>query len=289
MAGEANGYFGPESITWRLYREPIFLFGGMRALLLQIAHPSVADGVARYSNFKADPFGRGYRTFAAMATIYFGTKEQAEKTAKRLQQLHAGIRGELPQAYTANDPELLLWVFATLTDTTLQTYSNMPLRDLPADWKERFYEESKTPAALLGIPEGLYPPDLPAFKRYFSGMLESGLLGSAPVCREVAMSIVGHPRVPARLGLLLASGWLPPSLCEKLGLPVSNQPTERLARWLRRAYQVYRCIPRSLRQNPAYHQAMYRLAKASGEKPALAARFYHFLGKRWRIPLALPA
>lgn len=284
---DALGYFGPASVTWRIYREPIFVLGGVRALLLQVAHPAVADGVARFSNFKADPFGRGYRTFAAMATIYFGSRTQAEKTAQHLWRMHSGIRGEAPNTYSANNPDLLLWVLATLTDTTLRVYERMPLPDLPLDWRERFYEESKIAARLLGIPDEVYPPDLRAFEAYFKTMLEGDLLGSTGTCREVAQSIVQHPRAPKKWVNLLAAGWLPAPLCARLGIEVGNEAEAKLERLLRRVVRVYRLIPKSLRWNPAYHQAQFRIAKARGERPKLAGRFFNWLAKRMKIPLGL--
>jgi len=284
---DAQGYFGPNSITWQLYREQLSITGAVRALLLQVAHPSVADGVARYSNFKADPFGRGYRTFAAMATIYFGSKEQAEETAQRLWSMHAGIRGEAPNAYSANDPKLLLWVLATLTDTTLQVHRRMSTPGLPTDWQERFYEESKIAARLLGIPDEVYPPDLQAFEVYFNGMLEGDVLGSTETCRAVAQSIVQHPKAPKKLANLLASGWLPEPLCARLGIPVRPNAELRLERFLQRYLWVYRWIPRVLRWSPAYHQAHYRIAIAEGKSPALAGRFFHGLGKWMKIPMGL--
>ncbi len=283
----ALGYFGPASITWQLYRESLTLTGGVRALLLQVAHPAVADGVARFSNFKSDPLGRGYRTFAAMAMIYFGSKTQAKQTAQRLWRMHSAIRGEAPNAYSANDPHLLLWVLATLTDTTLQVHKRMLLPDLPPDWQERFYEESKVAARLLGIPESVYPSDLQTFERYFRSMLEGDLLGSTDTCREVAQSIVLHPRAPKKLANLLATGWLPASLCIRLGIPVSTDATIKLERFLRRYWRVYRLIPKTLRWSPAYHQALYRIAIAQGENPTWAGRFFHWLAKRVKIPMGL--
>ncbi|MFN0216013.1 MAG: oxygenase MpaB family protein [Saprospiraceae bacterium] len=259
----------------------------MRALLLQVAHPAVADGVARYSNFKADPFGRGYRTFAAMAMIYFGSKAQAEQTARRLWQMHSAIKGKAPNAYTANDPELLLWVLATLTDTTLQVHRRMPMPGLPPDWQTRFYEESKVVARLLGIPKEVYPPDLQSFESYIKTMLDSDLLGSTDTCREVAQSIVNHPKAPKRLANLLATGWLPVPLCARLGIPVHKNAEAKLARFLRRYLWYYRLIPKTLRWSPAYHQAHYRIAVATGEKPAWMGRFYKWLGKRMKIPMGL--
>ncbi|MFN0174576.1 MAG: oxygenase MpaB family protein [Saprospiraceae bacterium] len=287
MTSNDMGYFGPTSITWQLYRESLTLTGGVRALLLQVAHPAVADGVARFSNFKTDPLGRGYRTFAAMAMIYFGSKTQAEQTAQRLWRMHSTIQGEGPNAYSANDPHLLLWVLATLTDTTLQVHKRMPLPDLPPDWQERFYEESKVAARLLGIPESVYPADLQAFEQYFRSMLEGDLLGSTDTCRQVAQSIILHPKAPKKLANLLATGWLPAPLCTRLGIPVSIEATAKLERFLRRYWRVYRLIPKALRWSPAYHQAHYRIAIAQGESPTWAGRFFHWRGKRVKTPMGL--
>ena len=284
---EALGYFGPESVTWQIYREPIFVLGGVRALLLQVAHPAVADGVARFSNFKADPFGRGYRTFAAMAMIYFGSKTQAEQTAQRLWRIHSAIRGEAPEPYSANRPDLLLWVLATLTDTTLRVYERVPSLGLPPDWPERFYEESKVAARLLGIPDEVYPPDLAAFETYFKTMLEGEVLGSTDTCREVAQAIVQHPRAPKKLANLLAAGWLPAPLCQRLGIGVRADTEEKLGRWLRRVVWAYRLIPKGMRWNPAYHQAQFRIARAQGRRPAWAGRFFHWLAKKVKVPLGL--
>ncbi len=284
---EATGYFGPDSITWQLYREPLMLIGGIRALLLQIAHPSVADGVARYSNFKTDPLGRGYRTFAAMAMIYFGSKAQAEETAQRLWRMHSGIKGEAPAKYSANDPDLLLWVLATLTDTTLKVYAEMPLAGLPANWQAQFYEESKQAAQLLGIPKDVYPADLQAFEHYFNTALQTDLLGSSSSCREVAQSIVRHPYAPKKLANLLAVGWMPAKLADRLGLQTDANSSAALKRLLRRVFLVYRLIPKSLRWCPSYHQAHYRIARASGKTPSLAGYFFHWLGQRMKVPLGL--
>lgn len=295
----AIGYFGPDTVTWQLYREPVFVFGGVRALLLQVAHPAVADGVAHFSSFQSDPFGRGYRTFAAMAMIYFGTRQQAEATAGRLWRIHAAIRGAYPVSspenphlkseiqYSANDPGLLLWVLATLTDTTFRVYEKIPLPGLPPDWKERFYEESKTAARLLGIPKEAYPADLQAFERYMDVMLNGVLLGSAPACRDMAQAIVQHPRAPKKMAALFAAGWLPGPLCRRLGIDAGENPEVRMEKWLRHIGRCYQWLPGWLRYNPAYHQAQYRLARVSGESPTWSGRFFNWLGKRLKVPLGL--
>jgi uncharacterized protein (DUF2236 family) len=291
---EVTGYFGPDTVTWRLYREPLFVLGGVRALLLQIAHPAVADGVARFSNFKSDPFGRGYRTFAAMAQIYFGDKTQADRMAQRLWRIHEGIQGAYPdphagaKPYTANDPGLLLWVLATLTETTLRVYERIPLKGLPVDWREQFYEESKIAARVLGIPAGAYPPDLQSFETYFEGILHGDLLGAAPVCREQAQAIVYHPRSVPSIASVFAAGWLPPALMLRLGIEAGPDPETRLDRYLRRFAFFYRLLPRFLRYNPAYQQALYRIAQAEGRRGPLMGRFFSWLAAYVKVPLGLP-
>lgn len=295
---DAAGYFGPASITWLLYREPVFVLGGVRALLLQVAHPAVADGVARYSNFQADPFGRGYRTFAAMAMIYFGTKKQADTTAQRLWRIHSGIKGhypasheaeKTPHAYNANDPELLLWVLATLIDTSIAVYDRTLSGHLPSGWKEQFYEESKVAARVLGIPDAVFPADLQAFNNYFQSVLHAPWLGAAPACRDIAQAIVRHPRAPKRWAALFAAGWLPPGLCQNLGIDAGADPEIRLEKWLRRFARVYRMLPGWLRYNPAWHQAMCRIARANGTRPSLPGRFFTWMSRYVKVPLGLEA
>ena len=77
-----NGLFGPDSVTWRVNRESVLLLGGGRALLMQVAHPSVAAGAAHYHE---DPWGRLSRTLDLSAQIVFGDRDTAERAAQQLQ------------------------------------------------------------------------------------------------------------------------------------------------------------------------------------------------------------
>jgi uncharacterized protein (DUF2236 family) len=285
-----NGYFGPDSITWRLYREPIIITGSYRALLLQIAHPAVAEGVARFSNFRQDALGRGFRTFLAMATLYFGTREEAEAVGRRLHRAHEGIKGTDAHGrpYQANQPDLKLWVFATLVDTALMVFEKAPVRDLPTDWQVRYYEESKAAAGLLGIPADQYPADLGAFRAYMQGMLDSDLLGSSDTSREMTDSVVNHFWVIAPLAGWFGSAWLPAPLSRRLGLPDQGRSARIVARLFRVILAMYRLLPRGMRYAPAYHQAMDRIATARQDHRPMAGIFYNWLVKRTQIPLGLP-
>ena len=94
----------------------MILVGGGRALLMQIAHP-VAQGVAEHSEWRRDRFGRLLRTLRPMFAIVFGNAEELREAARGVNAVHRGVTG---RGYDAVDPELLLWVHATLVDTALQ-------------------------------------------------------------------------------------------------------------------------------------------------------------------------
>jgi uncharacterized protein (DUF2236 family) len=282
------GYFGPDSMSWQLYREPIVLLGGFRALLLQIAHPAVADGVARFSSFQQDALGRGYRTFRAMATIYFGTCQQADATAARLQRIHTSISGT---DYVATDPLLQLWVWATLTDTTFVVFTPLQTRlQLPADWAERFYAESQRTARILGIEEAYIPVNLPAFRAYMGQMLlPESVLGSQSISAELAHHIVFHRLVPQPLGRRLAIAWLPDELCQRLRLEVGSGERQRFeATTLPRLQRMALMLPRTLRYAPAWHQAQARIAWAEGRAVPIWGRLLTWMGRRWGLPLGIP-
>src|SRR6478735_4277931 len=111
------GLYGPGSEAWRLNREAMLLLGaGPRALLLQLAHPSVAAGVAEHSDFQADPWGRLNGTLRSYLRIVYGSSAAARAEIRRLNALHRSISGA---GYTARDPVLSLWVHATLVDSTM--------------------------------------------------------------------------------------------------------------------------------------------------------------------------
>lgn len=182
------GLFGPGSEAWRLDREAMLLLGaGPRALLLQIAHPSVAAGVADHSNFREDPWRRLDGTVRSYLTIVYGSTRQARAEIRRLNELHRGVVG---QGYSARDPELSLWVHATLVESTITAYDAW-LEPLDRDRRARYYEETKPLGRAFGIPDALLPGDLAAFEAYCDGMLgDDGPVHPTPVARELAEVIL---------------------------------------------------------------------------------------------------
>jgi uncharacterized protein (DUF2236 family) len=211
------GLFADDAMIRQVSSEAILLLGGGRALLMQLAHPQVAAGVADHSGFERDPFGRLRRTLEATHTIVFGTEEQVDLVARQLWAVHERITGP---GYHANDPELLMWVHATLVDTALRVHARF-LRSLSGRDAERYYQDSVVVAEVLGVPRELQPPDLVAFHRYMRHMV--GSLEVTDTARELADAVL-HPRLPfvAEPGMAFArsltAGLLPRPLRQQFGL-----------------------------------------------------------------------
>ena len=132
-----EGMYGPDSEAWALNRESMLLLGaGPRALLLQIAHPAVAAGVDAHSDFRMDPWRRLAATLKSYLTIVYGSGSAAHGEIQRLNRMHAGIVGA---GYSARDPELSLWVHATLVDSTLVANERW-IGKLSPERRERAYQ-----------------------------------------------------------------------------------------------------------------------------------------------------
>jgi uncharacterized protein (DUF2236 family) len=217
----------PGSVAWRVSGEGALLLGGGRALILQVAEPRVAAGVAQFSSYREAPWRRLYRTIDVTTRIVFGDGAESPQAAAGLRRVHEGIHGQddSGRSYRALDPKLLMWVQATLLDTSLLIYDRY-VRRLSDDERAAYYEEMKPVGDAYGIPRRRMPGDWAAFRDYFDEMVESGLRVT-PITREVADSVLdpGLPlpaRLPARPAVealrLLTVGTLPERLREPLGL-----------------------------------------------------------------------
>lgn len=208
ILGDDDRLFKPVDVAWTVDRELVVVAAGGRALLMQLAHPKVAAGVERFSNFKADPLRRLRSTLTTMWSIGFDDKTRAMQTLRGFAEAHDRVKGSIPNegeslprgtAYSAWDPELLLWVHATLVDSTLLAYETFvgPL----AEWqRQQYYVDNKRLALLFGIPRGILPDSLEAFDDYMAAMLKDGTIQVGPTALQLCGSIV-HP-TPLRLRLL---------------------------------------------------------------------------------------
>lgn len=254
-----DGLFGPGSASWALQREAMLLLGaGPRALLLQIAHPAIAAGVAEHSDFRADPWRRLDGTLRSYLRIVYGSAAAARAEIRRLNAMHRGISGS---GYDARDRELSLWVHATLIDSTLVA-NEAWLGPLPEGVAAAFYRESLVLGRAFGIPEAMLPADLRGFRAYVAGMVApDGPVQVGADARELAGAIL-HPPLPWILGTLpVPSGLYDWTLWPALGLLPSFVreaygfrwgARERLiSRWLVAAWRTWNpVLPVGFRQMP---------------------------------------
>lgn len=143
------GLTGPGSASWRVIGEPSAIAGGIRGLLVQLAHPLAMAGVHDHSAFRTDPLGRLQRTTAWVSATTFGSTSEAFAVTRRVRGAHRRIKGVAPDGrrYTATDPELLTWVSIALTSSFLTAYRLWAPRPLPDE--DMFVAEQARIAALL--------------------------------------------------------------------------------------------------------------------------------------------
>lgn len=243
-------HFPPDSVIRRVNIEPAVLFGAGRALLLQLAHPAVAQGVQDHSEFKKNPFKRLQGTLEATYAVVFGSADLAEGVGRRIQRIHDFVTGP---GYSANDPSNLLWVHATLADTVLRCYEDLVGPLSPAE-AETYYEEMKRVAEVFGVGREHQPDTLDDFRRYMADAVAS--IEVTEVGRDLAGFIL-EPRLPLRLDIplrpllrlqaLFTLGSLPPEVREQLDVTWGARDRERYDRAQRRVRRVFRATPRRLR------------------------------------------
>jgi uncharacterized protein (DUF2236 family) len=258
--------YGPESITWRVNQEPALLLGGGRALLMQLAHPSVAAGVAEHSDFRERPLQRLVRTLELTLALTFGTHDEALTAARQINVVHRRVRGE---GYTASDPSLLLWVHATLIDSALTTYSAFVRPLLDAE-REAYYQEAKLVGSLLGLGGAGYPPRYTEFAGYLAGMLAGDELRVDERARDLAEVVLRPPlrRVPVAVYRPLSAitaGLLPERLRQAYGIPWGRLERGAYAIACRALPRFVAALPGRFRQVPPARTGSRRWLAAPAE------------------------
>ena len=156
-----RAYLPPDSVHWRIYKNPVALgIGGVAAVLLEFADARIRSGVWDHSTYKADPIGRSQRTGIAALVGVYGPASAARKVIGGVNRMHARVKGSTPagEAYTALDPELLDWVAATAGFGFLNAYDRF-VAPVSEEDKEQFYREGAVLGRLYGVQEAPRSPD----------------------------------------------------------------------------------------------------------------------------------
>jgi uncharacterized protein (DUF2236 family) len=269
------GFYGPASQMWRVNREAVLLGSGPAALLLQLAHPLVAEGVAAHSDFASDPFARLRRTLRTTLAMVFGDGPTAELAVADLNRIHARVRGPVldPQAsaatgaghYRALDPELLLWVQATLVIMSVRAYDRW-VGSLTSAERDRLWLESRLAGERLGIPLSASPRSWSELLEWFERqMAPGGPVIVTDTARRLAASIV-RPPLPfapgplVDLAVLPGLALLPPGIRGGYGIAWSRRQ-ELVAGVLSRGLRAWvRLMPSGWRAMPPARAAERRAA-----------------------------
>jgi uncharacterized protein (DUF2236 family) len=233
--------------------EGILLAGAGRAILLQLADPGVGRGVAEHSTFTDRPINRLKGTLTYVYAVTYGTEEQVKEVRRRVNRAHVPVRrgaDDKSPGYNAYDPELQLWVTATLYDTALTIIEKIygPLDDESAD---AMYQDYAKLGTALQLPPDKWPKDREEFNRYYDERMANLRASDAAV--QVGRGLL----YPKRASLwyraimpfarFLTAGLLPDHVRQDFGLPWSGRHERRFHRTMKVLAVTYPKLPQGVR------------------------------------------
>lgn len=258
------------TVTWRVNAERVVLLGWTRAILLQLAHPLVAAGVDDHSTFRERPWSfatRLHHTVRAMLALTFADDAGREAAFEGIRAIHRRVHGTLREdagrwktgtPYSAEDPDLVLWVHATLLDSVPLAY-NLFVAPLTAAEQDAYCAEAAPVAIALGARPDDVPRSWAAARAYLEREYASGTIAVSAQARGVAREVLSPALAPliapaAWTNRVLTLGLLPPPIREQYGFawrPRDQRLLDRLVPAIRR---LRRATPARLAQWPESHR-----------------------------------
>nr|WP_246045240.1 oxygenase MpaB family protein [Rhodococcus oryzae] len=250
--------------------EGIMLAAGGRAILLQVANRGVGHGVADHSDFAYRAVDRLRTTMTYIYAVVYGTDEERAAVIRMVNKAHAKVRSD---DYNAFDPQLQLWVAATLYESAVTLYERVfgRLDDANAD---ALYREYAILGTALQVPDGLWPRDRAEFAAYWKQQIDGAEVDAK--VRAVSRNLFHPVRAPflIRANLpayrWLTTGLLPERLRQQFELPWNERDQRRFDRVMTLASWVYPRIPRVIRHAPrsVYLLDMRRRLRSRGSLAA---------------------
>lgn len=254
------------TVAERINAERFVLAGWSRAILMQLAHPLVAQGVADHSTFRGGLFAAAVRlhhTVAAMRRLTFGPAEASRRALEGILSIHRRVNGTLRETtgafaagtrYSAEDPTLVLWVHATLMDSLPLIYGHVIAPLAPGEL-DAWCRESAPVAVALGAPPGEVPETWAALQAHLAAMTGSGALVVGAAARGLAQDVLA-PRLstliaPARrVNRTVTIGLLPADLRAQYGFGWGASDERALSRALATLRGLRRLTPDLIAQWP---------------------------------------
>lgn len=253
-------------VSERVNAERVMLLAWPRAILLQVAHPLVAAGVAEHSTFAAGGFAavhRLWQTVQAMLALTYGERDEKADTIDAILAIHYRVRGVLRETvgpfpagtpYTAEDPDLVLWVHVTLLDSMVLAHDAL-LEPLSPEERDAYCTESAWVAVALGARPHEVPTTWLDAQACMARMYASGRLAVGQDGRAVGKVVLDPPLGPLAVPLtavvrLVTRAWLPDDVRRMYGLSWSEADARRLPRVLSLLRAARRTLPRRVAQWP---------------------------------------
>lgn len=268
MTEKASFYFEADSAIWQINRERILLLTGAKVLLMQIAHPMVAEAVYNHSYVFDKPLLRLHRTLKLTLGMVFGTRAEVHQAIAEIDKAHRPATGKIEDkigkhdagaSYNPRNPRQALWVYATLVEGAISGYEVLvaPLNDSK---KQEMIENSAQIAEWMGIPAHYLPKTYPDLQDYMSSAIADQEIIVSEKARKIApfitaqsiplLNIMSYPLIRVNVALL------PTSLQAQYGYQLADWEQSLIAHSLTLSRKIIPRLPHFLRYAPEYHRAM---------------------------------
>lgn len=242
------------AILRRYAGDATYLAGGAAAILLQLADPRVASGVARHSGFRERPLDRLASTYEYLMALWFGDERDIRHVVRVVDARHARVRGDGAPAYDARDPDAQRWVAATIVHVQTDLERRMSRESLPphiADALVRAY------APLAGNLQGGaagWPATRAEFDAWWADRMDRVAVG--PEARAVARDLLGGTGLPPSLRplmpplRLITAALLPEAIRDAYGFRWTPRAERAAGDWISTLAAARRVVPMAVRTIP---------------------------------------
>lgn len=214
------GLFGPESPSWEVLGDVASFVGGIRALLIQAAHPEVVAGVSDHSSYEADPLGRLSRTSAYVTATGYGAMPEVEAAVDNVRRAHRPVHGvsHRGERYSANGASFASWVHNVLIDSFLTAHQVFGPNALTKQRADAFVDEQTNLGAML------HAGELPRTQDTLADWIASHPALAPSPGMEATVRFLRNPPLPIgvrqgyRVLFQAAAATVPPRIADMLGV-----------------------------------------------------------------------
>ncbi|BCS23727.1 oxygenase MpaB family protein [Aspergillus puulaauensis] len=231
-----------------ILRDDIFIFALPLAILCQFAHPALAKGSYRHSNFSSRLEKRLRNTFRFCNVVLFGTQQEKQSIVSVIHRHHSRVKGA---GYDADDPELHRWTAATMFMSILTVQEEF-IGKMPQSMKEALLQESAIFGSSLKMPPTMWPSTLDEFWKYWNHNIAT--LEITPEARRLSQHILYPQNTPlwmsmgAPLMRLVTVNWLPDRLAREYSFQPSTMSEHMYYQFALSIRVAYPLIPTVFKQ-----------------------------------------